>query len=201
MNKSILITFAIIAGLFFSSCKKSSSVNNQKEEKKEIKIKNEEPIVSDYAKQSVDDELADRVKNYITTKFLTEGDLRAISEDQRKFQLYKIDLNNDGKEEIFVNFITSYFCGSGGCTVLLLDNHLELVTRFSPTQTLYVDKTVENGWKVLLTYTEGKLRKLVYENGTYPSNPTMVEAINERPIEEAIKIFEEDFSKQKTYRF
>ena len=209
MNRNLLITFAILTGLFLNSCKNSSSENNQTEVSKEIKSETEETnsvegreaIVTDYAKESIDDELADKIKSYITTKFLTEGDLRAISEDQRKFQLYKVDLNNDGKDEVFINFITSYFCGTGGCTVLLLTNNLELITRFSPTQTLYVEKSVENDWSVLLTHTEGSWRQLIYENGTYPSNPTMVEAMNQLPNENAEKIFNEDLSKQKTYNF
>ena len=197
MNKSILITFAILSGLVFSSCKNTNSKN---------KIKGETTIPVgtkdlDYAKQSVDDELADKIKNYINTTFLTEADMRAISEDDRKFQFYKIDLNNDGKEEMFVNFGTPYFCGSGGCTVLLLNSSLELITRFSPTQVLFVENATENGWKVLFTRTEGSWKKLVYENDTYPSNPTMVEETNEQLSEDAEKLFDEDDSKLKTYSF
>ena len=203
MSKGIFITLAISSGLFFSSCKNSNSENNQSTE---IKTELEATIpvgtkkVED-DKKGVDDELADKIKNYIITEFLTDADNRAITEDQRKFQLYKVDLNNDGNEEIFVNFMTSYFCGSGGCTVLLLDNNLKLITRFSPTQTLFVDEKVENDWRILLTNTEGSWRKLIYENGTYPSNPTMVDATNEEPSEKAVKMFDEDHSKQKTYNF
>lgn len=209
MNKNILIALIIFAGLFFNSCKNSNSGNNQKEVNQEIKTENvetipgeeKEAIGSDFAKQSVDDELADKIKNYITSKFLTEGDLRAIKEDQRKFQLYKIDLNNDGNKEVFVNFPTTYFCGTGGCTVLLLNSHLEMITRFSPTRTLYVEKTMQNGWSVLLTNSEGNWRKLIYENGTYPSNPTMVDTITEPPSGQAVIMFDEEGHNPKTYNF
>ncbi len=204
MSKYILITIVILIGSFFSSCK-----NNQKKVSKEIKTEKEESIpmeekeaiIADYAKQSIDDELADKIKNYIITKFLTEGDLRAITENQRKFQLYKIDLNNDGNIEVFVNFMTSYFCGTGGCTILLLNSNLEMINKFTSIRTLYVEQTLQNDWRVLLTKPDGNWRKLIYENGAYPSNPSMVETTNEFPSGHAEIMFDEDYSKQKTYNF
>lgn len=190
-----MMTFAIIAGVFFSSC------NNNTSEKEQKNIEKKETIGDDYAFRSIDNDLAKKIKEYITTKFLTDADLKAISEEDRNFQLYKVDLNNDGSEEIFVNFGTSYFCGSGGCTVLLLNNKLELITRFSPTQTLYVEKAVENGWRVLLTKTEGSWRKLVYENDTYPTNPTMVEATEESLSDDGVKMFGVESGKSTKYSF
>lgn len=203
MNNRILIAFAILSVLVFNSCKNNNSEKNQS---KEIKIESEGTIPvgtksDDYAKKVVDDELANKIKHYITDKFLTEGDIRAITEEQRKFQLYAIDLNNDGNEEVFVKFLTPYFCGTGGCTVLLLNSNLELITRFSPTQTLYVEKRTENSWSVLLTQAEGSWRKLIYENVTYPSNPTMVKPTDEQPSDDAEKLFDENAGKQKTYSF
>lgn len=205
MKKYILLLFVISTGLFFNSCKNDSSKNSKTEVHSEDGEKNSEygkvAELSDFAQQSVDDELAEKVKNYLITEFLTDGDLRAIKEDQRKFQLYKIDLNNDGNDEVFVNFMNSYFCGTGGCTVLLLDSDLELITRLSPTRTLYVEKILENGWSVLFTETEGNWKKLIYKNGTYPSNPTMVETTNELPSDQAQIMFDEESSKLKTYTF
>lgn len=205
MKKHLLILFVIFIGLFFHSCKNDSSKNGKTEVHSEVEEKNleDENIaeILDFAQQSVDDELAEEVKTYLTTEFLTDGDLRAIKENQRKFQLYKIDLNNDGKDEVFVNFMNSYFCGTGGCTVLLLDSDLELITRFSPTRTLYVEKARENGWNVLFTETEGNWRKLFYENGTYPSNPTLLETTNGLPSDQAQIMFDEESSKLKTYTF
>lgn len=197
MNKSILIAFAIITGLVFSSCKNTKTENKTKSETT-IPVGTKD---DDYAKRSVDDKLADKIKEYINDKFLTEADNRAITEGQRKFQLYKVDLNNNGNEEVFVKFATSYFCGTGGCTVLLLDNNMDLITKLSPTQDLYVENAVENGYKVLLTYTEGEWRKLVYEKGSYPTNPTMVEATSDEPSEQAEKMFDVESGKLNTYSF
>lgn len=209
MKNKILIPLIIITGLLFNACNNNNADNSQTEISEEHKLDSEETITNEnentelvnFSEETVDDTLADKIKTYINTDFLTEGDLRAISEEQKKFQLYKVDLNNDGDEEIFVNFITSYFCGTGGCTLLLLDSNLELITKFSPTQTLYVENALTNDWSVLLTKSEGKWRELIYEFGTYASNPTMVDAVNKTPSEHAKILFDQNGSKTKTYRF
>ena len=182
MSKNTLITIAIFTGLIFSSCRNNSSKIKQSDTEK-------------------NDELADKIKKYILTHFLTKADLRVISDDDRKFQFYTADLNNDGDEEVFIYFGTSYFFGSGGCTVLLLSNNMELITKFSPTQTLYIDETSENGWKVLFTNTNGSWRKLVFDGVTYPSNPTLETSTEYTPNENTQNTFEEERNNQQVYSF
>ena len=208
MKNIKLIVLVILTGFLLGSCKNTSSENNQTQADTELKTESEEiipieeeAIQSDFAIQSVDDELVDKIRYYLNTEFLTEGDLGAISEEQKKFQIYKVDLNGDGNDEVFVNFMTTYFCGTGGCTVLLLSSDLDLITRFSPIRTLYVEETLENGWKVLLTESEGTWRKLIYENATYPSNPSIVQATNDTPTEQAEVLFDADYSQPETYNF
>jgi hypothetical protein len=41
------------------------------------------------------------------------------------------DLNNDGKKEIFVALVSPYFCGSGGCTLLILNPDFTLNSRMT----------------------------------------------------------------------
>ena len=150
----------------------------------------------------VNDELADSIRNYLTSEYLTEGDQRAIADDQRKFQLHQIDLNGDGQSEVFINFITSYFCGTGGCTLLLLSHDRELITEFTVTRPpLWAEPTTKNGWRVLLVRSEGALKKLVYQDGTYPSNPSVVEETADEPSAQAEQIFGEEGGDTKTYDF
>lgn len=210
MNKTFLIIpIALFCALLLCSCEENHEEKNQEEIIREFKkekgklISEEEKKANnaDFAKQSVDDELAKKISHYINTEYLTEGDVRAIKEEQRKFQLHKIDLNKDGNEEVFVNFMTTYFCGSGGCTVLLLDSNLELITKFSPTQVLYVEEEMQNGWRILITRAEGDWRKLVYQEETYPSNPTIVETISEAPNPLSTIMFDEFYEKSKIYNF
>lgn len=159
-------------------------------------------IPSDAEKQMQNNELVDRVKHYLQEKYLTEEDLRAIEKDQRTFQLNTIDLNGDGKNEVLVNFVSSYFCGTGGCTVLLLDEQLELITEFTVTRTpFYVERTNTNGWREILIRSGGKWRKLTYQSGSYPSNPSLVEATGGAPSESAEILFDNEQDEITTYSF
>ena len=207
MRKIIFLIFMILAGLFFFSCKNKSSKNNPIEVVKKIDNKEKtliianEVMTSEYAKQTIDDELAKQIRHYITSKFLRDDDLKGIMENKRKFQLYKIDLNDDGKNEVLVNFFTSYFCGTGGCTLLLLDNNLKMINKFTSTRTLFVEQTLQNNWRILMTESEGSWRKLIYLNGSYPSNPSMEEKTTEFPSGNAEILFDENYSNPKTYNF
>ena len=191
----------VFTGLAFSSCKNQDS---KKDSTETDKIEIEEPISQEAENEEQDEnaELLDRLENYILTDYLTEADLRIISKDQRKLQIYQIDLNNDGKKEIFVNLASIYFCGTGGCTVLLLDDQLRPITEFTVTQTpIYVEETIENGWKVLMVQSEGNWRKLIYEDGSYPSNPSVAEISRSAPNKTAEILFDDTNGELKTYTF
>ncbi|AZB28323.1 hypothetical protein [Chryseobacterium balustinum] len=109
-------------------------------------------------------------------------------------------MNNDGKKEVLVNFFTPYFCGSGGCTLALLDSNLKLINRFTVTRTpITIDSKTENGWKVLWLQDRNTWKKLINKNGKYPSNPSVIENTKEAPETNTIKIF--DTNTSKSYSF
>lgn len=185
MKIKTLIVFVSCTVLSFTSCKDQSK-NSQPESLNEA-------TPSEVEKQGSDDPLVEDLKNYINTEYLTEGDSRAISEEQRKFQFETMDLNNDGNKEVFVYFNTSYFCGTGGCTILLLNDKLEPITEFTVTRPpLFFEETTENGWRTILMKSENKWRNLIYEDGTYPSNPSIVETTDDTPTESTQQLFAED---------
>lgn len=205
MYKKNLSIFVFLCGFLFYSCKTTNVKNHQiavinKDKERVIEI-NKEAESKENITQTKDDELANQIENYLTTSFLSENDLELMSENQRRFQLYKIDLNNDGKDEVFVKFITSYFCGTGGCTLLLLDNNFKLITKFTAIRTLYVEQTFQNNWKVIMTKSQGSWRKLIYANGSYPSNPSMVDITTQSPNSQVEIMFDANNSKAKTYTF
>lgn len=168
MKKLSIAAVALLA-VAFVSCK----------EKK--KIEEIEPLVEaiefyEPKTEGIASEVVLGVSNYIKNSLLTEAELNRISSLDRQFKLYVTDLNGDGKKEIFVSMTGSYFCGSGGCTVLLLDSNYKLITKFTVMQgSIFVEPTTENDWKVLTVKSEGEWKSLLYANGTYPSNPSVVE--------------------------
>ena len=158
--------------------------------------------VKAFAPQSTDEQTANNLKNFLVYEFLKD-DISFLKPDERKFQFYKIDLNEDGQEEIFVRLMSSYFCGSGGCTFLLLDKYGEVITKFTVTRApIFVESTQVNGWSVLLVKDAGVFKELTYENGSYPSNPSVLpKAPYDAPSGHAQVMFDDSFYQSKTFDF
>ena len=97
-----------------------------------------------------------------------------------------IDLNGDGTEECVVYVTGQRWCGSGGCTMLVLerkDSLFRVVTRTTITRPpIRVLAKKANGWRNLAVWVqgggiqpgyEGELR---FDGNTYPSNPSTAPA-------------------------
>ena len=198
--------FYLIVLLFVltESCKNKQS--DLKDHNKEQKIKINKKLKSEdankYVSQSVDDNLAKNIGNFLVNDYL-KADISLLQKSDRKFQFYKVDLNDDGNDEVFVRFLTSYFCGTGGCTFLLLDKYGEIITEFSVTKApIFIETTKINGWSLLLVRDSGVFKELKYKNGTYPSNPSMLlKAPYDAPSGHAEVLFDKDFGNAKTYEF
>ena len=190
MKKAFIIT----CGLFIAITGAYADVSNIQS--------NGIPIQEEFASQSIDDGVAENIKNLLVNDYL-KNDLSIMDKSDRKFQFYQVDLNGDGDKEIFVRFLTPYFCGTGGCTFFLLDKHGELITKFTVTRApIFVEGKKVNGWSILLVKDGGVFKELKYENGTYPSNPSVLpKAPYDAPSGHAEVLFHEDFSKAKTYYF
>ncbi|MDB0601547.1 hypothetical protein PL373_10385 [Tenacibaculum maritimum] len=194
-NKQTLSLFLLI--LFtFSSCykqtKRKNNINNSSD--KEIVIQEKKQNEA-----NTKDILSQRIKNYLTTVFLDESDLKIMPVEDRKFQYTTIDLNNDGTDEIFVYLNSISFCGSGGCTFLLLNPNLNLITEFTVTRPpILVSDTMENNWKKLYLLSDG-YREMVYnvQNKSYPANPSVEKEVKDFNTKNLTTLF----SSEKTFSY
>ncbi len=195
-TKSVPIIL-IFVGVVFWACKNRDPEKSSTEIKNIVEVEENHPeLDSEFAK------FLDRIENFILTEYLDERDLRRLSKDERKFQIHQIDLNNDGEKEIFINFTSSYFCEEKGCSVLLLNDKLKLITEFTLTQTpIYVEDTLENDWRSIMVRSKGKWRRLIYKDGSYPSNPSDVEISKDAPAKTATLLFDKDNKDLRTYSF
>jgi hypothetical protein len=94
-----------------------------------------------------------------------------------------VDLKDDGTQEVIVYVTGDAWCGSGGCTMLVLaphDSSYEVITRTTITRDpIRVLATTSNGWHDIgvgvggggiLDWYQVELR---FDGKTYPSNPSM----------------------------
>ena len=134
-----------------------------------------------YGVNSSSKQTADLVR--FTLQDLHKEDLKnsIIDSFGRRFIFFEYDLNDDGKNEIFVGLRGSYFCGSGGCAIYLLDNQGNVITKFSVSRDMVIDNKKTNGFNDLFIYSGGKFRIVKYNGKTYPSNPSTAPALNVVP--------------------
>jgi hypothetical protein len=169
------------------------------ESKEDPGVKQQDPEF--YVPQSTDEQTAKNLKSFLKNYV---GDEYAYLQDlDKKFQFYKKDLNDDGSDEIFVRLMGPYFCGSGGCTFLLLDNYGELITKFTVTRApIFIEPSKVNGWSLLLVRDSGVFKELIFENGSYPSNPSLLpKAPYDAPSGHAELMFDEDLYRSKTFEY
>jgi hypothetical protein len=94
-----------------------------------------------------------------------------------------IDLNDDGKDEVIVYLIDEKWCGSGGCSALILayqDSSYRLITKTTVTQLpIRVLSTKTDGWHDLGVWVQGggiqpgHEARLRFNSKKYPSNPSL----------------------------
>lgn len=95
----------------------------------------------------------------------------------RQFKYSQVDLNQDGKKEILIGLTGPYFCGSGGCTLILTSHQGDVITQFSVVDyPVYVAKESSNGWQDLILYSGDKNRLVKFDGQSYPSNPSVLAA-------------------------
>ena len=200
LHLSLLTLFLVIISLSCKPEKKEVSAPDAPApvESTEVEASQEQ---EDYVPQSTNEQTAANLQNFLRN--FTASDKEFLTENDRRFQFYEVDLNDDGSKEIFVRFMGPYFCGSGGCTFLLLDNYGEIITRFTVTRApLFIEKEKRNGWSLLLVKDSGVFKELVFENGTYPANPSVLpKAPYDAPSGHAEILFDENFARCKTFTY
>jgi hypothetical protein len=141
---------------------------------------NPAPIVVDSMARLVQLTLNEEMKADI------EKDL--IDSASRIFKYAEHDLNADGKKEIFVGMTGPYFCGSGGCSMYLLDYQGNVITRFSVANyPVIIGDTKTKGWSDLIIESAGN-RLVKFDGRKYPSNPSTQPKYSKTPTEALARV-------------
>jgi ketosteroid isomerase-like protein len=114
-----------------------------------------------------------------------EPPVRAQGQDQRYSAAF-VDLKDDGKREVIAYLSDRDWCGSGGCTTLVLaqiGSDYQLISKITVTRLpIRVLNTRTNGWHDLsVVVGGGGIRaveaKLSFDGRTYPNNPSTAPAV------------------------
>ena len=87
------------------------------------------------------------------------------------------DLNGDGRNDAIVLLLGGFWCGSGGCNMIVLRGTKEGFTVVSGStitnEPIRISPEKVQGWRTLIVFSKGKGDVLMRFNGTrYPLNPS-----------------------------
>ena len=173
MKKLFLYASIMVA---ITSCEKNTAVSSN-----EVESQSEAPLLDSELKEgsfTQDDQsniirLLDLTLKERNKEGIEQGWIDSLS---RTFIYSQIDLNNDGKKELFVGQTGPAFCGSGGCTVLLLDEHGSLITEFTVVDyPVFLDTEDTNGWKNLVMRSGNEFRIVTWGTTSYPQHPSLLD--------------------------
>lgn len=87
------------------------------------------------------------------------------------------DLNDDGVDDAIVLLHGMAWCGSGGCTMLVLQGQKQgykLISRSTVTNPpIRIAQSTSHGWKDIIVYSDGGNRLMQFNGRKYPLNPSM----------------------------
>lgn len=197
MKKSIIVA-GICTALLFTGCgadakEKENPVNEEKqivvvenaddlektEEGKTVDEKNNRVFWNTEFPEGVEIVSSEKEKNEALEKLIIEE--FEIPEDMLENTRYYynyVDLNNDGKEEIFVVVMGMYTSGTGGDSALIVypvEDKLYVNQRFTLIQEpIIISDTMTNGAKEIIVYragggAEGEFVALTCQDGEYDS--------------------------------
>ncbi|QGK75349.1 hypothetical protein [Flavobacterium sp. SLB02] len=147
-----------------------------------------------------DDKAVELIRKQLN--ILLKKDLPALTKDDRFFYYEAFDLNNDKKDEYFVGFSNSYFCGSGGCSGYILKNDGGLINSFTVTDfPILVTTSSTEKFYDLIFETGGKFHLVKMKNGKYPSNPSVQEIWKGETPKENSKVLDIQAKKLEKYWF
>ena len=118
-------------------------------------------------------------------KFLRnyDGNPASVEERTTRYSAASVDLRDDGKSEAIVYLIGPRWCGSSGCSLLVLapeGSSYKVITKTTVTQPpIRVLSTKTNGWYDLGVWVQGGgiqpgyEARLAFNGRKYPGNPTV----------------------------
>ena len=136
--------------------------------------------------------LKETVKTYV--------EKQGFNLEQTKYRAVEIDLNGDNKKDALVFLVGSYWCGTGGCNMVIFEGVEEgfrLVSEIPLVrEPVIVSETSTKGWRDIIVHSSGggmKAKNVVlkFNGSSYPDNPSMEEAIPLGQKIEGIEVFSE----------
>jgi len=142
------------------------------------------PLAQSVGQTRGESQMANEPLDTFVQKYL--GPSSSAGNDAKRYVSAVVDLRDDGKNEVIVYITDREWCGTGGCTTLILEpqnSSYRIITRLTVIRLpIRVLESKSNGWHDLGVWVQGGGIQPGYEarlsfNGkTYPHNPSVLPA-------------------------
>lgn len=113
-----------------------------------------------------------------------KADVSQLTDSERVFQTWTVDLNGDGEKERIFTARNMDFCGSGGCTFWIINTAGETISKWTVSDLpIHIREQKTNGWNDIAIWSNGAHRLLQFDGKSYPSNPSTASEISESELE------------------
>lgn len=184
----------------FSACSKENTKITQNKQDTIKTTESKKDTIPQTDKSKNEAFIVSKIKDALVNN-VYKSEIGLIPKEDRKFYFSAIDINGDSRNEYFVAFSNSYFCGSGGCTVVMLNSE------FKPKQTftvvsypIIVLNAKTKGWNDLVMHSGGKDHILKHIKENYPSNPSVMPEYTDAIGNDCVKLFD-DIESSTSYEF
>lgn len=113
-------------------------------------------------------------------------------EEAPEYKHAMVDLDNDGVEDAVVLLQGMGWCGSGGCTMLVLkgaDTGYGVVSNSTVTRApVRVSNSASQGWRDLIVHSDGAEKLMQFDGEAYPANPSMQSSATKEQVDAAATI-------------
>ncbi|MDR6763928.1 hypothetical protein J2Y38_004152 [Flavobacterium sp. 2755] len=198
MKNKILVLIAILA--LYSCQSKTESKNIIKTIVQDTLYKTIGGTADVSNTPAKDDKAVELIRKQLNV--LLKKDIPTMTKEDRFFYYEAFDLNNDKKNEYFVGFSNSYFCGSGGCSGYILNNDGSVINHFTVTDfPIYVTTLSTENFYDLILKSDGLFHHIKMKNGKYPANPSIEEKWKGDLPKESTKVLDIYEKKLEKYSF
>lgn len=165
------------------------------------------PSPEGFDQRTTDTVAAGKISNFLVRYF--EKNIQFMDSTDRKYSFYALDLNGDDKPEYLISLRGRSFCGTGGCTFIIMNSDMQIINYITTMSTpVFRSSGVTNGWNDLIIIAnalpgEETYRHLKFDSKRrrYPSNASMVEETKMAPSGHDFIMWDDEFSKAKTFTF
>lgn len=192
-----IMSFGLVLAILFTMTVYGKNKENWQKEARDYKMLLSSSNSIDYVYSETERDI--KLERALVKELALEKD-----EDNVRYYYNKVDLNEDGKPEIFAYLVGSLVCGTGGCSAVIFKQENKQYTVLSKftlvNNPVIISNSKTKGYRdIIMNVSGGGIESfsalIRYDGTTYPSNPSIQPKVMPGTKVNGIAIIADDITK------